>query len=112
MRFNATAQALEQPLVLSRFLRTTRRTSRGGSTLADGFYLDPKVLSCFFSLSMMYLKPVMDNCVDFVSLVVVISNVGDVSNNNFTHTLLEAELDEAVDDCANGMSEPPLPLQI
>ena len=54
----------------------------------------------------------MDHCVDFAFLVVVISDVSDVSNNNLAHILLEAELDEAVDDCVNSISEPSLPLTI
>ena len=78
------------------------------------FTLIPKFSAVFFQpLNDVSERPeIVDNCVDFVSLVVVISNVGDFSNNNFTHTLLEAELDEAVNDCVNGMSEPSLPLTI
>ena len=48
MRFNTTAQALEQSFLLSHIFGFAPRTSRRGSVLSDEFHLNPKVLSCCF----------------------------------------------------------------
>ena len=54
----------------------------------------------------------MDHCVYLVSLVVVFSDVVNVSSDNFANSFATAEPDEAMNDCVNSIPEPEFSLAI
>jgi len=111
MGFNSTVEALEQPLLLPHIFRATPWAPGRCTILLNKFHLDSKVFRCSFqALNNISERPeVVDHCVDFVSFVVVLSNAADIPDDDLTNPSLTAELDEAMNDRVDSMSEPSLP---